>query len=120
MARTARRGAKPDKSSSLDELRRHRIVRVKRQNEALALSLQKAKGQVVNADELKQEVLRANQFVKSQLLSLPFLLADKLVNIAAPAEIQRRLYTALCTCLNDLCYEGERGAQPPICPYCGK
>jgi hypothetical protein len=109
----------PRSPSSIEELRKHRITRIKRQNEHLQLSLEKAKGEVVNAADLKAEVLRANQFVKTQLLALPFLLADKLVNLEAPADIQRRLYAAICDCLNDLCYERGQVLPPDYCPYCG-
>jgi hypothetical protein len=108
MARTARRGAKPDKSSSLDELRRHRIVRVKRQNEQILLDLKRSRGELVSADAFKAEVVACNAVVRNQLLGLAFRLAPRLVNISEQTVIQRILHQGIVSCLNGLAYEEQK------------
>jgi hypothetical protein len=92
------------KESSLETLRRHRIVRVKRQNEKLRLDLKKTKGELVPLEKIKHEVLAANAVVKQQLLSLPFRLGSQLAGTSDPRECSKILEVALVQCLNDLAY----------------
>jgi hypothetical protein len=53
------------------------------------------------------------------LLSLPYLLADKLVHRADPREVQQLLYTGIVKALDDLAYQRALPPQPNLCPYCG-
>jgi hypothetical protein len=106
--------------STLEKIRVQRLAKYRHQNSKLAIEVKKLKGQVVSAEDLKQEVLAANTTVKTQMLALPFQNADKLAAETDPREIQRMLYDAVVQCLNDLAYERERPPQPGICPCCGK
>jgi hypothetical protein len=107
-----------EQPSSLEVLRKHRITRVRRQNEKLALELKKAKGELVPVDAMKHEVLAANAVVKSQLLALPRRLADQMAIVSEARECARILETSIVQCLNDLAY----GTPPEdgTCPCCGK
>jgi hypothetical protein len=118
MTRILRKRTKARTETSLETLRQQRIIRVRRQNEALALSLQKTKGELVNADELKQEVLRCNQVVKQQLLSLAFELPPKLMDLRDPRAMQKLIHDSLVKALNDLAYERLRPVT--ACPVCGQ
>ncbi len=109
----------PGKESSLETLRRHRIVRVRRQNEKLALDLKKTKGEMVPLAEIKREVLAANAVVKQQLLAIPFRLATTLATISDPRELGRVLSEALVEALNDLAYERNLYQPPGTCPCYG-
>jgi hypothetical protein len=119
MGRALLKPTKPRTETSLEQLRKHRIIRVRRQNEALELSLKRTKGELVNADELKQEVIRCNQVVRTQLLALPYRLAAELVLLTEVQEVQRVLYTAIVACCNDLAYAREQPPPPNVCPSCG-
>ena len=104
--------------SSLETLRRHRITRVKRQNEKLGLELKKTKGELVSREGLVREVLAANAIVRQQFLALPFRLADQMANALDPRECARIMRAAIVSCCNDLAFEKER--PPDTCPTCGR
>jgi len=114
----ARKLAADPPTSSLEELRRHRIERVRKQNEGLSLDLAKKKGELVDATEFKKQVLEMNSVVKRQLLSLPYHLGQKLASSTDPRECGQILEAALVKALNSLAWENER--LPNACPTCGK
>jgi hypothetical protein len=106
------------KESSLETLRRHRIVRVKRQNEKLRLDLKKTKGELVPLEKITREVIQANTTVKTQFLTLGPRLAPTLAPISDPRDISRLLTTEVEKICNDLAY----GTLPEDthCPTCGR
>jgi hypothetical protein len=104
--------------SSLETLRRHRIVRVRRQNEKLRLDLQKIKGEWVPLEKIQREVLAANAVVKSQFLALGPRLAPALALVSDPQEISRLLGVEVEKICNDLAYGVP--AEDGTCPCCGQ
>src|SRR5690242_7471458 len=88
-----------EQPSSLEQLRKHRITRVRRQNEKLAIELRKAKGELVPREGLVREVLACNATVKQQVLSVPIRIGPE---SGLTHEQVKALSRALVECLNDL------------------
>jgi hypothetical protein len=106
--------------SSLEQLRKHRITRVRRQNEKLALELKKTKGELVPLEPFKAEVIRANTVVKTQFLSLGPRLAPALALVADPREISRLITLEVEQVCNDLAYGTEKSVdEQGRCFLCG-
>ena len=87
-----------------------RLKRLRHQNSKLSLEVRKLKGQLAPIEELKREVLAANQVVKQKLLSLPTRLAPPLAGNSNPAEIEALIREAITDAVNELCYEQSEGA----------
>ena|SRR5437879_5545808 len=106
--------------SSLETLRKHRIVRVRKQNEKLALELKKTKGELVPMEPFKAEVIRANTVVKTQFLSLGPRLAPTLASVLDPREISHMLTAEITQICNDLAFGTEKYAdEQGHCLLCG-
>jgi hypothetical protein len=101
--------------SSLEQLRKHRITRVRRQNEKLALELRKAKGELVPREGLVREVLACNAVVKQQILSAPIRVGP---GLGLTGEQIKGLSQELVNICNDLAFDRER--PPETCPCCGR
>jgi hypothetical protein len=94
-------------SALTTKLAEQRLIRLKHQNSKLKIELRKLRGQVVPLEQLKREVLAANQVVKNQLLALPDRLAMPLIHLTDPRDIRRVLRDGIADALNDLAYETE-------------
>jgi hypothetical protein len=87
------------------KLAEQRLIRLRQQNAKLKLELRKLRGQVAPLEDIKRQVLAANQVVKNQLLALPDRLAMPLIYLTDPRDIRRVLREGIVDALNDLAYE---------------
>jgi hypothetical protein len=102
----------------MEAIRRARLAKYKLGNQKLTVEVQKLQAQVGNIEAFKQEVIAANSTVKSQFLSIPYRMNERLARETNPAEVARILAQEIITCCNDLAY----GVPPPVvgaCPLCG-
>jgi transposase len=96
-------------ASTLERIRLERLRRLQNQNERLVLELEKMRHTWVERAVFEAQVVRYNTAVKMELLSLPYQLAPKLLNLAEPTAIQKILHDSIVRALNDLAYgTGER------------
>src|SRR5262249_46502075 len=89
-----------------NKLASERLKRLKHQNTKLSLELRKLRGQVVDGEKMKREVLAANSVVKQQILAVPVRDGPAL---GLTREQIAGLTKALVDCLNDLAYCREEG-----------
>src|SRR5438128_2698100 len=109
---------KPPKETTAGRISQARLTRLTRQNEKLEIEVQRLKGEVGPIETFKQEVLRANAVVKTQLLALPFRLADQLATATDSHDCSQILQEAITQACNDLAYGTP--AEDGICPCCGQ
>src|SRR5712692_4782102 len=57
--------------TTLEQIRKQRLIRLKHQNAKLALEVKKLKAAVVDGEKMKREVLTCNSVAKLQILSAP-------------------------------------------------
>lgn len=103
------------KNSTLEQIRKQRLIRLKHQNSKLALEVRKLKAQVVDGEKMKREVLDCNSIVKLQVLSAPIRVGPQL---GLTQEQIAGLSQAIVEACNDLAFERER--PPKNCPTCGE
>src|SRR5215510_13497254 len=96
-----------DSSSTIERIREERLKKLRHQNDKLHLELQRLKASVVNVEEIKQSVIKANTVVKTQFLALGPRLATALASISDAREISRLLTQEITAVLNELAYESE-------------
>jgi hypothetical protein len=93
-----------------------RLIRLTRQNEKLAIEVQRLRGEVGPIEVHRQEVLKANGVVRQQILAVPYRLGPQLATTTDPQQCGKLLEDALVQCLNDLAY--ARQVPPSVCPTC--
>ena len=108
---------KPPKETTAGRISQARLTRLLRQNEKLGIEVQRLRDEVGPIETFKQAVLKANAVVKTQLLALPYRLADQMATATDSRECRTILQEAITQACNDLAFERER--PPEICPTCG-
>ena len=99
------------------QIAEERLKRLQNQNAKLLIEIQRLRGEVGPIEEFKQEVLRANAVVKTQLLALPYRLSSQMASATDERECTKLMEAAIVQACNDLAFERE---QPPeTCPTCG-
>lgn len=101
-----------DTDTLAHEILEQRKLRLEKQNKKLDYDLQKQEQQYVDFALIKQQVLRANQTVKSSLFALVMRVSAPLADMDDPLTIEAFLRAELTQTLNSLAYENT-GTAPP-------
>jgi hypothetical protein len=89
------------------QLSEERLKRLIAQNEKLQIELKAHRGNLVDFDTIKRQVLAANTTVKQQLLALPDRVAGDLTAMTDAFAIRALLTKAITEALNQLAYEHQ-------------
>src|SRR5262245_9941545 len=89
-------------SSTLEQNRRQRLIRIKKKSEKLEGELKKMRAEWVPLEQIKREVTACEVVVRTQLLGLGPRLAPQLAAMSEPGEIARLVTDEVTRTCNDL------------------
>lgn len=106
--------------STLEQIRKQRLIRLKHQNAKLEGELKKMRAEWVPLEQIKRDVTACDAVVKAQFLALGPMLAPQLATMTEPREIAKLLTDAVTQTCNDLASNGKLWELPEDhCLVCG-
>jgi hypothetical protein len=107
-----RKSPSEEQPSTLELIRKQRLMKLKHQNSKLKIEVRRLKGEVAPVEQIKGQVIQANLVVKTQLLALPVRLADQMAHTTEPSACAKILQEAIIEALNNLAYERTGRGEP--------